>query len=375
MGFSRARFYLMEGTMVKSRTLLCAALAIVLFATFGTAQLTSSLKSGKAELQSAGALAFAPEGILLVGDSMGGAIFAIDTQDRTPSTASSVDIKGVGDKVAAMLGTTADQIMVNDLAVNPISHKIYLSISRGRGPTAAPVIVRMDTAGKLEEVALENVRYSKALLPNAATAARQRPESITDLAFVDNQVIVAGLSSEEFSSNLRSIPFPFQNVSKGSSIEIWHGSHGRFETNSPVRTFVPYQYKSEQLILAAYTCTPLVSIPVADLKDGAKLRGKTVAELGNRNVPLDIISYEKGGQKYLLMANNARGVMKITTDTLATQEAITARVSAPTAGVSFETIEALKGVEHLDKLGDTHALLLVRTGEDKHLNLESIELP
>src|SRR5262245_28968561 len=124
MGFSRARFYLMEGTMVKSRTLLCAALAIVLFASFGTAQLTSSLKSGKAELQSAGALAFAPEGILLVGDSMGGAIFAIDTQDRTASTAASVDIKGVGDKVAAMLGTTADQIMINDLAVNPISHKI-----------------------------------------------------------------------------------------------------------------------------------------------------------------------------------------------------------------------------------------------------------
>src|SRR5262249_44966752 len=141
----------------------------------------------------------------------------------------------------------------------------------------------------------------------------------------------------------------------------------------PVRTFIPFVVEGKPHILAAYTCTPLVSIPVADLKDGAKLRGKTVAELGNRNVPLDIISYEKGGQKYLLMANNARGVMKITTDKLATQEAITARVAAPTAGVAFETVESLKGVEHLDKLGDQMALLLIKTDSGK--NLQSVPLP
>jgi hypothetical protein len=372
MGFSRARFYLMEGTMVKSRTLLCAALAIVLFASLGAAQLTSSLKSGKAELQSAGALAFAPEGILLVGDSMGGAIFAIDTQDRTPSTATSVDIKGVGDKVAAMLGTTADQIMVNDLAVNPISHKIYLSISRGRGPTATPVIVRMDTAGKLEEVALENVRHAKALLPNAATGARQRPESITDLAFVDNQVIVAGLSSEEFSSNLRSIPFPFQNVSKGSSIEIWHGSHGRFETNSPVRTFVPYQYKQEQLILAAYTCTPLVKFPLKQLQPGSKVQGTTIAEMGAGNRPIDMIVYNKGGKDYLLMSNNSLGVTKMPTENLETYKSITSPIAGK-AGVPYETLD-LKGVEQLDKLDNNTAVVLQKSATGS-IDIRSIALP
>src|SRR5262245_40061815 len=147
--------------MIKTRTLLCATLVIVLFATIGLAQLTSSLKPGKADLKSAGALAFAPEGILLVGDSLGGAVFAIDTKDRTAAAASTVDVKDVGEKVSAMLGTTADQIMVNDLAVNPISHKIYLSLSRGRGPTATPVLMRMDNTGKLEEVALDNVNFAK----------------------------------------------------------------------------------------------------------------------------------------------------------------------------------------------------------------------
>jgi peptide-methionine (R)-S-oxide reductase len=30
--------------------------------------------------------------------------------------------------------------------------------------------------------------------------------------------------------------------------------------------------------MAAYTCTPLVKIPVADLKAGAKVKGTTIAE-------------------------------------------------------------------------------------------------
>ncbi len=358
--------------MVKIRTLFCATLVIVLFAAIGIAQLTSSLKPGKADLKSAGPLAFAPEGILLVGDSMAAAVYAIDTQDRTPSTASTVDVKDVGDKVAALLGTTADQIMINDLAVNPISHKIYLSISRGRGPTAAPVIVRMETTGKLEEVALENVRYSKALLPNAAEGARERPESITDLAFVDNQVIVAGLSSEEFSSNLRSIPFPFQTVSKGSNIEIWHGSHGRFETNSPVRTFVPYQYKQEQLILAAYTCTPLVKFPLKQLQPGSKVQGTTIAEMGAGNRPIDMIVYSKGGKDYLLMSNNSLGVTKMSTERLETYNAITTPISGK-AGVPYETLD-LKGVEQLDKLDNNTAVVLQKSATGS-IGIRSIALP
>ena len=59
----------------------------------------------------------------------------------------------------------------------------------------------------------------------------------------------------------------------GTQLQIWHASHGRFETESPVRTFVPYTISGQQYILAAYTCTPLVKIPVSDLKPGAKVQG------------------------------------------------------------------------------------------------------
>ena len=117
----------------------CALMLIGLFATMGfSAGLTDSLKPGKADLKSAGAMAFGPEGILFIGDSVGAALYAIDTQDRTVAQAAPIDIKGINEKIAAMLGTTQDQIIINDLAVNPISKKMYLSVSRGKGPTAAP---------------------------------------------------------------------------------------------------------------------------------------------------------------------------------------------------------------------------------------------
>ena len=107
------------------------------------------------------------------------------------------------------------------------------------------------------------------------------------------------------------MPFPFAEAHAGTSVEIYHGAHGRFETRSPVRTFAPYKIGNEDHIVSAYTCTPLVKFPVSDLKPGKKIKGITIAELGNRNRPLDMIVYNKGGKDYILLANSSRGVMKI----------------------------------------------------------------
>ena len=128
-------------------------------------------------------------------------------------------------------------------------------------------------------------------------------------------MFVAGLSNEEFSSRLIAIPFPFSTDGfDAAAIEIYHGAHGRFETKSPIRTFVTYRIQNEPYMLAAYQCTPLVKLPVADLKAGAHVKGTTIAELGNRNRPLDMIVYQKDGKDYLLMTNSSRGVMKIPTE-------------------------------------------------------------
>jgi len=355
--------------------------AILLGASLASAAtLSDSLQSGKAALQSAGPLAFGPEGILFVGDTKGAAIFAFDTSDqKTTKTATPVDLQGLGGKIGALVGVTADQILVNDLAVNPLSKNIYLSVSRGKGPEAIPVIVKIDGAGKITELKLENIRHASVALPNAPAASEvdrrgqsKRQEAITDLAWADGRVLVAGLSNEEFSSNLRAIPFPFRSADQGASVEIFHGAHGRFETNSPVRTFVPYQIAGESYVLAAYTCTPLVKLPMSSLKSGAKVKGTTIAELGNGNRPLDMVVYQKEGKDFILMNNSSRGVMKLPTNNLGSAPAITAKTDI--TGVPYETLAQFKGVEQLDRYDAGRALMLVRSDAGS-LDLKTVALP
>src|ERR1051325_3738960 len=120
----------------------------------------AELTSGKVPLMSAGAMTFGPAGILLVGDSVGGSVVAIDTGDtKAPASAVKIDVEGIDAKIAAMVGIAADQIVVNDLAVNPVSKNVYLSASRGRGPDTMPLLVRVDAANKITLVSLDNAKY------------------------------------------------------------------------------------------------------------------------------------------------------------------------------------------------------------------------
>jgi hypothetical protein len=329
------------------------------------------LKPGAVELKSAGPLAFAPNGILLIGDPQGAAVYAVDTGDRTMTSGPAYKMAKVEDRIAGMLGTAGADVAIADVVVNPASGLVYFSVGRGRGPQATPVLLKLNHEGEFSEVPLKDVKCAKATLPDPA-GDRRRAMAITGLAYVDGKVYVAGLSNEEFSSTFRVIPLPFAEVNKGTTVEIFHGSHGRVETNAPIRTFTPYEIGGTAHLLASYTCTPLVKIPVSDLKPGAKIKGTTVAELGNRNTPLDMVVYNKGGKDYLLMINDNRGVMKIDLSQVGTIDGITARVNGK-AGLPYETVDGLKGVVQLSKLDNGHAITLTKNGGS--FTLDTIELP
>ncbi len=330
-----------------------------------------------------GPLTFAPDGLLFAGDTQSAAIFALELGALSQGGAAGAKaIPGIDQQIAALLGTDVREITVTDLAVHPKTRNAYLSVMRGQGGNAAPALLRVDGAGKIEVLSLTNVKFSKVELPNAPSAnadaadrrAPRRTESITDMAFVDGRLYVAGLSNEEFSSKLRSVEYPFSTVDNGASVEIYHGNHGQFETRSPVYTFVPYNVNGETNLIAGYLCTPLVKFPVNGLRPGGKVLGTTIAELGNRNRPLDMVLYKKNGQEFLLMSNNSRGVMKIPTTGFATAEKIESRVEAETAGVKFETVASMKGVEQLDLLDATNTIILAR-GSGGALDLQVVALP
>jgi hypothetical protein len=360
---------------------LAAVVVFVLSPTPNAASPVGELVVGKVQLQSATSLAFGPDGILFVADSMGGKVAALDTNDRTAASGA-VNVQGIDAKLASLLGTTPDQIMVNDLTVNPISKHAYLAVSRGRGPDAVPVIVSVDGTGKLAQLSLDNVRNSVLALsdaPASDTTARQNPrlQTVTDMDFTNGKLYISGLSSEEWASALRAIPFPFDKADKGTNIQIWHASHGRFETNAPVRTFVPYTISGQPYILAAYTCTPLVKIPLADLKPGAQIKPVTIADVGAGNQPLDMVPYRKDGHEFILIANSRRGIMKMNADNMGSYKAVDSpeqpNPPAYIFGMPYETIDALKGVTQLAQVDAANAMILSKPAETT--NLTTVALP
>ena len=362
---------------MRVKSSVCFALTALLLAVSAV----QAAEKATPDLKSAGPLAFGPDGVLFVGDTKAATLFAIETGDKTGEPAKvDLNIEDLNTKVAILLGGSVADVQINDLAVNPQSGNVYLSVSRGE----EPALLKIDATGKLSPLPLDKVAFSKVVLPNAPEdkvvgegrrARNKRGESITDLAYVEGKVIVSGLSNDKSPSTVREIAYPFAKADKGMNIEIFHGAHGKLENDAVIRTFVPFNIDGEASLLAGFTCTPLVKFPVASIGSKETVRGTTVAELGNRNRPLDMIVYKKGGKDYLLMANSSRGVMKISTDDIENNKGITEPVSGGnTAGQPYETIENLKGVVQLDRLNDKHAVVLVQQ-ENGSQDLQTIALP
>jgi hypothetical protein len=367
---------------------LAAALLLTLYAVRPRPVVAAGdTSTGNVGLKSAGVLTFGPDGVLFVGDSTGGAVAAIDTGDKTPASAGAkIDVQGVDTKLAAMVGVAPGDILINDVAVNPISKNVYVSAARGRGPDAAPLVVRVDTAGKLTLLPLDNIKHEIVSLSDApadAPGGRQNPrtQTITDMAFVNGNLMVAGMSNEEWNSALRSIPYPFKTAAKGTQLQIWHASHGRYETQSPIRTFVPYTIDGQQYVLAAYTCTPLVKIPVSDLKAGAQVKGVTISDLGSGNQPLDMVPYKKDGHEFILVANSSFGVVKLHADNMGQYKPIDSPTVVDVAGAPYDKITSVTNVRHLTAFDATRAVVLTSAGGGGFgpatgpFNIQTIALP
>jgi hypothetical protein len=307
--------------------------------------------TGPVNAKSLGAMTFGPGNVLFVADNDGESVHAIEIADASKA-AGSVDVAGIDAKVAQALGSTPDQITIADMAVHPVSHNIYLSVTRGRGAEATPVLVRV-SGGSVSVVSLDDVKHSSARITNApaSTGGNRDPHrsTITDLAFADGQLWIAGLSNEQFSSAFRRMAFPFTAAQATTTLEIYHVSHRRSETQAPIMTFTPQKINGTLYMLAAYTCTPVVAFEATGLTPGQKVVGRTVAELGAGNQPADIISYALNGKDYVLVANRTHPMMKLDAADIARAPALTtpdnegiARkpVSAPGAVVQLADYDA-----------------------------------
>lgn len=324
------------------------------------------LKKGTAPVKSISAIAFGPDGILFIGDSRSAAVFAIDTKDKTAvEKATAVEIKNIDQKIAAALGTEAKNIRIQDIAVNPVSKKIYIAVQSMDGK---PVLLTVE-GDKVQAVNLDDIAFSTVSIANVpgedAKDRNGRPlrdQTISDLNYADGSVLLSGLSNQEFGSTFRKIAFPFSDQQEQASLEIYHAAHGKYETNSPIKTFTTAELNGKKYLVASYTCTPLVLFPLDELKPGKHVKGRTVAEFGAGNSPIDMVTLKKDGNSYLFMANTNRPVMRINYKNIESYEGTLTepiKESYATAGVNFISLPTVN-VLQMDKLDDSQVLVLQR---------------
>jgi hypothetical protein len=335
---------------------------------------------GAPDLKSAGALAFGPNGVLFVGDSRGGAVFALSVDDPTPdSHRGDVAINNVETRMAQLLGIAADQVVIRDMAVNPATQHMFFSVARGRAVDAAPAIVRSTLKGELSLVPLDNARFAKlALTDGPAEAAKtpwgasSRSMAITDLAFTNGELLIAGLGNEAFASTLRRAKFPFDAAARTTTLEIFHTSHGKYETAAPIETFLPYKVKGRPALLAGYGCAPLAAFDMAALDRDKHVRGTTLAELGGGNRPNDMVAVEFNGKRSIVISNSSRTLMRMdATDIDGSEPVLTAASrEKPIIGTPYTPL-AVIGVMQLDALNADYIVMLLRDIDDGSIKVRT----
>jgi hypothetical protein len=90
---------------------------------------------------------------------------------------------------------------------------------------------------------------------------------------------------------------------------------------------------------------------------GTQVQGRTVAELGAGNQPLDMVAFTQGSDEYLLVSHSSHPLMKIACRDIDGQAPLI-EPREPT-GVPFET-PGLDGVTRMANLDGEHILALQR---------------
>ena len=305
--------------------------------------------------ESAGALTFSPDGVLFLGDNKLGAVFAFETDlGQTPASLDPFIFESIDEKIAAALGVTAKSLVMNGMAVHPVTRQPYLSVGVRKGDSIEPAVVSVSLTGEIRPFDLSSSKvtvhqltdvpdenkhfksragtfpYPPAEVFEEKARTPLRSMTIVDLKFHAGEVFVAGVSNQEFSSTLRRIPYPFTGAASETQLEIYHVAHGIYETRAPIRTMQFADINGEDTLVAAYACSPLVTIPVSDLNHGAKVRGKTIGDMGNGQ-PISMVAYRDGDENKLFITNVGRGPMIVPLSGIRSAEGFTPE-NRPTKG-------------------------------------------
>jgi len=336
-----------------------------------------------ADIKSISRLAAGPENVLFVADWKSARVHAINLPGAAQKPAGAAfNILDLEDLLSRQVGGA--KVTVEDMVVRPGTAEVYIAVSYGAAKTPALFVVGSDQRAR--RVNLKAAKSTSTALRDAPTSNykfwRDTPErsfTVTDMKWRDGELFIAGLSNQDFASTLRRIKYPFDSQQSVTSVEIYHTGHNLIETRAPIRAMSFATLGGKPYLVAAYTCTPIVLLPLDELKDGAHIRGKTIAELGYGNTPAGMIAYTKTDkgktEEFLMLVNFERGSSIIPVSEL---EAASARPGIETIVpygkvAGLEVMSApLAGTLRLDNLDEQSFIVVRRQLEKDALQLVSV---
>lgn len=313
---------------------------------------TAAFADAPLDLRFAGALEFAENSTLFVGDNLNGAIYAFEVPadapegQVAPSTIANIDAR-----IAELLGVGANAIQINDIAAHPVSNEVYISVTRIGNLVSQPAIVVVSQDQALRLLDLSSLEFQRQQLnefpegeitfngrsggmgpamprDTAKTAVPLNTLAIMDMEFYEGELFVAGVATDNFLSSLRRMSYPFDGTQSIANVEMYHIAHDQYESRAPIRAMSIQEIDGEPQLIAAYTCSPIVLVPLVEIEDGARISARTIMDYGNGQ-PLDMIAYNHqspfGGdaQPSLFVTSNSRSPQLIPISGLQNAQVVT----------------------------------------------------
>ncbi len=356
-----------------------------------TSSNTTTAKESESDAPALTVLEFGGPNVLFAADPVGEKIYAFELDD-VPAVGKNLEsipynIDDFGSQLSAYFDTGPFDISYKDLAVHPVTKSAFLTLVVRKDETERSALVFVNQEGQIKEIDISKLNYSsvslKSVASDAVTFWRDIPApslTVTDLQFSEGVLYVAGLSTGEFASTLRKFEYPFAGSESTTSIEMFHAVHDQNETRAPIRAMTMINVDGVETLVAAYTCTPLVTVPVPALKDGEHVVGKTVAELGYGNRPVEVLSLtaynmERQPEQFVLVINREMSANLIKMDDLVAASKAPG-ITTPFKGMGYtmgvaQTQVPLSGVVQADDQDAQFILLLKRNIDSGDMELLS----
>ena len=250
-----------------------------------------------AELASVSRLAFGPDGVLFAADWKAAQVNAINLPPAAGTPDTPFNIMDLDAAIQPLLGGTG--VRLESMAKRPGTNEVYVALSVG--PERTPAILVVTPDGSARALDLPHLPATLAKLNNPPSGDARfwkttplRSFTVTDMQWHDGKLYVAGLSNGTFASTLRILSMPFGGSQAVTTVAMYHSTHNQVETRAPIRAMSFHMLNGRDTLVAAYLCSPIVTIPVDALKDGAHIEGKTVAELGYGDVANSMVTFAYG---------------------------------------------------------------------------------